>query len=184
MNDFIGLYENAYSDEYCDTLISYHNAMAENGLTLSRHEVMAIQKEDTSIMSGESYLHNGNMLKAFSEIFWKHCYAEYQKKFSILTSFDQHAIFSLRIQKTEIGGGYHIWHCENNTKAECGRILNFILYLNDVEDGGETELLYYHKRIKPKKGTLLLFPAGLTHTHRGNPPLSNSKYILTGWVEM
>jgi hypothetical protein len=60
----------------------------------------------------------------------------------------------------------------------------FILYLNDVEDGGETEFLYYHKRIKPKQGTLILFPAGYTHTHRGNPPLKGSKYILTGWVEL
>jgi len=22
-----------------------------------------------------------------------------------------------------------------------------------------------------------------THTHRGNPPLSNTKYIMTGWLE-
>jgi len=25
--------------------------------------------------------------------------------------------------------------------------------------------------------------AAFTHTHRGNPPLSNAKYIVTGWTE-
>jgi len=38
-------------------------------------------------------------------------------------------------------------------------------------------------RVKPKKGRLILFPAGFTHTHRGNPPLDGEKYIITGWVE-
>ena len=62
-------------------------------------------------------------------------------------------------------------------------IKTYILYLNDVEEGGETELLYQSMRFKPEAGTLLLFPAGFTHTHRGNPPLSGEKYIMTGWVE-
>jgi hypothetical protein len=28
-----------------------------------------------------------------------------------------------------------------------------------------------------------VFPSGYTHTHRGNPPLSGEKIILTGWLE-
>jgi hypothetical protein len=64
------------------------------------------------------------------------------------------------------------------------RICSWGVYLNTVEQGGETEFLYYPKRIKPTTGTLILWPAGYTHAHRGNPPISNTKYILTGWVEM
>jgi len=58
-----------------------------------------------------------------------------------------------------------------------------MIYLNDVEEGGETEFLYYARRIKPTQGTLLIWPAYFTHAHRGNPPLSNTKYIITGWIE-
>ena len=58
-----------------------------------------------------------------------------------------------------------------------------MMYLNDVDDGGETEFLYQKKRIRPKQGRVLIFPAGFTHTHRGNPPLSGDKYILTSWLE-
>ena len=28
---------------------------------------------------------------------------------------------------------------------------------------------------------LCLFPSDWTHLHRGNPPISNDKYIMTGW---
>ena len=58
-----------------------------------------------------------------------------------------------------------------------------MIYLNDVEEGGETEFLYQSIRVAPKAGTLLIWPAGFTHTHRGNPPLSGDKYIATGWVQ-
>ena len=64
------------------------------------------------------------------------------------------------------------------------RILTWTLYLNDVNEGGETEFLHQSLRIKPKQGTIVVWPAGFTHIHRGNPPLSGEKYIVTGWVEV
>lgn len=82
-------------------------------------------------------------------------------------------------QKTEIGGGFHRWHYENSLDKK--RELTWTLYLNDVEEGGETEFLYQHTRIKAQKGLFTIFPANWTHTHRGNPPISNVKYIGTGW---
>ena len=63
------------------------------------------------------------------------------------------------------------------------RIMAWMIYLNDVEDGGETEFLYQSMRVKPKQGTLVLWPAHFTHMHRGNPPLSGEKYIMTSWLE-
>jgi len=30
---------------------------------------------------------------------------------------------------------------------------------------------------------LILSPAAYTHMHRGNPPLSGPKYVLTSWLE-
>ena len=59
-----------------------------------------------------------------------------------------------------------------------------MIYLNDVKEGGETEFLYHSKRIKAEKGKIIIFPTDFMHTHRGNPPISNSKYILTGWFSI
>jgi len=57
------------------------------------------------------------------------------------------------------------------------------LYLNTVEEGGETEFLYQSVRVPPVQGTLSLSPAAWTHTHRGNSPLKGNKYIITTWLE-
>ena len=56
------------------------------------------------------------------------------------------------------------------------------LYLNDDFDGGETEFLYQNRRESAKEGEVLIFPAGYTHTHRGNPPIGGTKYIITTWA--
>jgi hypothetical protein len=36
--------------------------------------------------------------------------------------------------------------------------------------------------IKPKSGKLLIFPACWTYPHRGTMPISDDKYIITGWI--
>ena len=55
------------------------------------------------------------------------------------------------------------------------------LYLNTINEGGETEFLYVNKRIPAVEGRLVIFPTGYAHTHRGNPPIGQEKYILTSW---
>jgi hypothetical protein len=55
--------------------------------------------------------------------------------------------------------------------------------LNDVpvEHGGCTEFLM-GKKIQPKKGTLLFFPATWNYIHRGKKLEKGNKYIATGFV--
>lgn len=83
-------------------------------------------------------------------------------------------------------GGYPYWHSEvypqlpNNDALH--RILLFMFYLNDVEEGGETDFYYQEVSVKPKAGRMVIAPAYFTHTHRGNIPISDDKYILTSWV--
>mgnify|MGYP001470085461 CR=1 FL=1 len=74
-------------------------------------------------------------------------------------------------------------HVDVGDHASARRFLVCFLYLNDVEEGGETEFLYQSRRIKPKQGTMVICPASFTHTHRGNPPLTGDKYMINGWIE-
>jgi hypothetical protein len=57
-----------------------------------------------------------------------------------------------------------------------------IVYLNDVEVGGETEFLYPKIKVKPKKGSLVIFPSAYPFVHRGNKPISSDKYIIATWL--
>ena len=87
-----------------------------------------------------------------------------------------------KIQKTRPGEGYHVWHCEHD-QNEPYRVLAWALFLNDVEEGGELEFLHQGIRVKPRKGDFVVWPAHFTHLHRGNPPISDEKYIVTGWYQ-
>ncbi|AWL10773.1 hypothetical protein HMF8227_00265 [Saliniradius amylolyticus] len=83
-------------------------------------------------------------------------------------------------------GGYPYWHSEVYPQAggndALHRMLLFMYYLNDVEEGGETEFYYQQRAIKPKQGRMVIAPGYFTHTHRGNMPISNDKYIITSWM--
>ena len=93
-----------------------------------------------------------------------------------------------KVQMTPPGGGYHVWHDENTTSDnDASRCLVWMVYLNDDFEGGETEFLYYKKRIKPETGKLIIWPAGMTHAHKGNLVLAGSaqnKYVITGWFNV
>lgn len=90
------------------------------------------------------------------------------------------------IQKYESNSGYYNYHedemIEYTGNTVKKRVLTFIWYLNTVEQGGETEFFNGRIKIKPEKGKLLVFPSTWTYMHKGNIPVSNDKYIVTGWV--
>lgn len=83
-------------------------------------------------------------------------------------------------------GGYPYWHCEQYPRdASCEtlhRHLLWTLYLNDEFEEGETEFMFQQRKVKPQTGSLLIAPAGFTHTHRGNRPKGGDKFIATSWV--
>lgn len=93
----------------------------------------------------------------------------------------------INLQRYRAGqGGYPYWHCElyprDSGTETLHRHLLWSVYLNEGFDAGETEFLYQRRKVTPRTGSLVLAPAGFTHTHRGNRPLGMDKYIATSWV--
>jgi hypothetical protein len=88
---------------------------------------------------------------------------------------------NINIQHYPVGGGFKIWHHENNGNLQDrNRHLVFMTYLNDVEDGG-TEFLHQKIIVPSKKGLTIIWPAPWTHTHRGQVSHTKEKRIITGW---
>jgi len=90
---------------------------------------------------------------------------------------------TFQIQRYRENEGKFVYHHDESIERNENRtrVLTYIWYLNDVEVGGETEI-NATTRIKPETGKLLLFPASWTYPHCGIMPVSNDKYIITGWV--
>jgi hypothetical protein len=191
-DNFIMQYDNLFSAQECQMFIDSFNRMEKAGFTISRQKegtASNVKKDDqlyfSDLLSGmELDISDVAPSRMMLERFWNIVYPAYAEQYGILNSMATHTVRLTKIQKTEIGGGYHVWHNEDDSPQNMRRMATFILYLNDVDEGGETEFLYYPKRVKAKQGRFILWPAGFTHTHRGNPPISNTKYIVTGWVEM
>jgi Rps23 Pro-64 3,4-dihydroxylase Tpa1-like proline 4-hydroxylase len=190
IDDFIGVFDDAFSQEFCQEYIKRYEWAVDNGFTRTRQQsedgIPKSIKHDTTAFSGGFPMISTIGWNDFNNVFWSEIYPVYASEFSegLTDSTDKHDIYEMRIQKTCKSQGYHVWHHECGTRQTSNRVLFFILYLNDVEEGGETEFLYQSKRVKPKAGRIVISPTGFTHTHRGNPPLSGDKYIITGWVSM
>jgi hypothetical protein len=86
------------------------------------------------------------------------------------------------IQRYEQNKGKYVYHHDGSNESKQSRAITYLWYLNDVVDGGETDFFGGTFHVKPEKGKLLLFPACWCYPHRGNMPISSSKYIVTGWL--
>jgi len=187
INNHIGTYDNYITKEECNNAIKLYEDQNKFNKTVNRiaaEQSSILQKQDQQFFAGP---HNLNVwweqLKSVIlnfEVAWKH-YAENtgaQEAYGVPFYFT-----SLKIQKTLPTEGYHVWHIEHQKGYHYEpRAFVFSIYLNDVEEGGETEFLHFSKRVKPKTGRIVIWPAAFPYLHRGNPPLSGEKYILTSWM--
>ncbi len=186
----IGIYENAVSDELCDTLINiyekYPNVRGRRNP--NQHARDNFIFTDTILRNDNvSETEKNSIIKVINNFnkSLKYTIDDYQYKYPHLDNYPGlKPTGGYKIQKTLPTEGFHIFHTEqmSNNLGAFSRVLVYTLYLNDVEEAGETEFLHQLIRVKPKKGTICLFPAGFTHPHRGNTPHSGEKYILTGWL--
>jgi prolyl 4-hydroxylase len=79
-------------------------------------------------------------------------------------------------------GEYFNLHSDNWSMNTASRQLSVIAYLNDVEEGGETQFVNLNMSVRPKKGRVLFFPPFYSYQHQGNSPISNDKYIAVTWM--
>ena len=189
INNFIGVYDNYITKDDCNKAIKLYEEQNKFNNTVNRiggEKASILQKQD------QQYFAFGNNINIWWEelkpmmlnfdLAWNH----YVKNVGADDAYGVPFHFTcLKIQKTLPTEGYHVWHIEHGHGFENeSRAFVFSIYLNDVEEGGETEFLHFSKRIKPVTGRIVIWPAAFPYLHRGNPPLSGEKYILTSWMRL
>ena len=187
ITNFIGVYDNYITPEECNKAIKLYEQQFKFNNTINRigfEKASILHKQDQQFFAASNNIdvwwESLKPMMVNFDLAWSH-YAKHTG------AFDAYGIpfnfTSLKIQKTLPTEGYHVWHVEHGANFDSSaRGFVFTIYLNDVEEGGETEFLHFSKRIKPKTGRIVIWPAAFPYVHRGNPPLLGEKYILTSWM--
>lgn len=181
-DDFIGCFETNHRSQPLEQFFSY---LESNGLVVERQQCREEVRDSQALLNRVApRFFNDRLIAPIYHQYSTLCDKAlnlYFERYPILRS-GRYFHLNCKFQRTRPGEGFHEWHYENGGDVPYRKLVT-MLYLNTVEEGGETEFLYLHRRIQPLQGRLLIFPAGFTHTHRGNPPLRGEKYILTSWLE-
>lgn len=188
--DFIAIYRDVYPEGYCQHLIKEFDRLVESGAGTNRQQGEGAPKHRKNDMQlGLNFgVHTAADFSGTSatRMFFdglQRCYDAYTEQFSVLRE-GKITGTAMKMQRTDPGGGYHVWHGEQGNGEHADRVLVYMLYLNTLtqEQAGETEFLYQQRRLQPVENTMVLWPAAFTHAHRGNTVFGErSKYIVTGW---
>jgi len=198
MKDFIYKKENSIDPETCNKIIElfekyekyqYPGVIGSNENSNTRVDIKTKNTIDMGILSVR---HVDEKWEYFSKLLinnLKSNLEEYNLSLKKIFSIDIDKIFwnssihSLLIHKYKKNEGKFTYHNDMFLEKENFkyRVLNYMWYLNDVDQGGETEFFGYHI-IKPKQGTFIFFPSEWFFPHTGKVALSNDKYVITGWI--
>ena len=196
-NEGIGVLENYGSKEWCQILI---DAFEMYNSTKLKKNILDDHFSTSTTNKGENQFAQGSGGRKDEQLFLEvadttlasntnaiigsafELYArEYQ---GVTNSADPVSSWTCKLQKTQSGGGYHIWHCEDGAFVYRDRVLTWMMYLNDIphENGGATDFLHQKCSFQPTTGTMVMWPATYTHMHRGAFLTGDiPKYIATGW---
>ena len=177
--NFIYRKRRALSQEGCEYAIKFleKRLVGENG-------TYPVDRRDDHIKKCVELFLKRNQYTLFEDVL-QSAMREYGERYifpCFISKFDVSNVF--KIQKYNPGEAYYRLHCENDWSG-CAeikrRILVWMIYLNDVTEGGHTTFPAQNKKFQPREGDLLMWPAFFTHPHHGIVSKTQTKYIATGW---
>ena len=184
ITNFIGVYDNYIPPQECNKAITLYKNQDKFNNTMNRigsEKSSILKKQDQQFFASENNMdvwwEGLKPMMVNFDLAWNH----YVENVGAQDAYGVPFHFTcLKIQKTLPTEGYHQWHIEHGKGFDNEpRAFVFSIYLNDVEEGGETEFLHFSKRVQPKTGRIVIWPAGFPYMCiRGNPPLSGEKYII------
>lgn len=179
LNDFIHVYDDVLNSSICNSLIEIFETYSD--------KQERIENNKRPNFTQFNLTQNSNLTDDINQIhkFLISIVFEYKKKYYEFVDSrcfpSDHAFEQFRIKRyVNDGNDMFDAHVDVTDHESSRRFLSFMWYLNDVNDGGET--VFDDLIIKPKTGRMVVFPPLWMFPHVGNPPVSNSKYILSTYL--
>jgi|TARA_R110002012_G_scaffold177864_1_gene342707 hypothetical protein len=167
-------------NKYCDQFINYFKKNNEYKVQGSTgNGVVDLSAKDCK----ELYFYNEtqeSFILDFFKLLSKHL-REYMNKYEMNGVL--HSAQSHKIQHYEKSKGYFKQHYERSDLHNLNRELVYMLYCNDLKNGG-TNFPFQKVKTEAKKGKMIIWPAFFTHPHHGIISKQKEKYIVTGWFNI
>lgn len=171
---FVFVYDNVLAKDTCQTIINSFEASEEKTIGKTASGI-SNKKKSTELYIDPNHKKWELIDNLLFEIFGEYS-QDYLSHFPWFNPKCQDVGYF--VKKYEQGIGYFNAHVDVSLKKNANRFLVFILYLNTVEDGGETEFTNMGVKITPVAGRLLIFPPMWMFPHRGEMPISSHKYTV------
>lgn len=178
ITDFIQYHNDVLPYDYCDFFIKFFEDNKKVAERFDNDGAPNFTKLDFTGISNEKMYQDIN--RSVAHIFNRHA-RQYARSTGMIDFFPKDYVFELiRVKKYDNNDHDEFQdHVDIGDKQSSARFLNLFCYLNDVDEGGETDFPYFNMSIKPKKGSLLMFPPNWFFPHAGRKPISGPKYILS-----
>ena len=109
--------------------------------------------------------------------------AEYNKRLALSIPVPPRPdLEDLRIKRYRAGSDERFEPHFDSLDDKSRRYMVFLWYLNDVQEGGETEFCDLGIKVQARTGRLLMFPPFWMFQHAGLAPVSNDKYIVSTYM--
>lgn len=137
------------------------------------------QKRTNSYLRVDEAGHKNEFFRQLNNEFYLAIMSASQSYNTIFDIDETYHVESYQLLKYQTGEEYKA-HYDGTTETR--RSVSPILYLNDNYEGGELEFVHFDLKIKPKAGSLYLFPANYAYAHIAHPVVDGTKYALVTWL--
>lgn len=183
LKDLIVEFDNIISDRDCDELIiwfSKNQQLHKPGMVYGTGNTGNIINEKHKILTQAELPLKHKVSEIVTDAVVK-TYTEYTK-IKPNPGFNDICIKDYVMKLYKKNEGFFATHIDQKNGNSSTRLFGLVFYLNDVEEGGETEFPDLNIKVKAKKGKSLIFPCNFLFPHRGNIPISNDKYAITCFI--
>jgi prolyl 4-hydroxylase len=190
MDNYIRTYDKVLDEDSCKLLIDKFEKFED------RQETVLIENNDKAISFNQINMYNYEAWEGIRERLISamlHYVKIYKSDCNITPEMwpplNEVGFEAIRMKRYLPNGFDRFDDHVDSTKGCERRFLNFLIYLNDVDEGGETEFPQMYKpgtyiplSVKPKVGRMVIFPPMWPWLHAGRKPVSGPKYFTHSYL--
>lgn len=181
--DYIMHLENIMPLDMCEDLIKTYDSVHKEERVQRENKIMKF--EEINMLDHpafESYRRPmGQLMQSVSKFYMDKTHHILRDKLPCYEPMEDYE--APRIKRYEPNQGVFDWHIDAADQLSSKRVIVMFWYLNDVKEGGETLFdIGEEIAIKPKVGSVCIFPPTWNYPHKGATPISNPKYCISSYV--